>query len=122
MPRPLSSPLPDVSDAFLQPRRDSVLPLLLQSQQGMHTNQLNGRQHTRSLLWWMLAAYKRPDIPVTHALERASSSTVGVITTSPCILADWVSVPHEVGLSPRARLVLPFSSSVVIQLFVVMHT
>lgn len=30
MLRPLSSPLPGASPAFLQPRRDSVLPLLLQ--------------------------------------------------------------------------------------------
>lgn len=63
-----------------------------------------------------------PNIPVTHALKRAGSSTISVITTPPRILVGWVSVPREVGLRPRACLVLPFSSSVVIQLFVVMHT
>ncbi|TNN46179.1 hypothetical protein EYF80_043608 [Liparis tanakae] len=34
MPRPLSSPLPDGSGVFLLPRRESVLPLLLQGRQG----------------------------------------------------------------------------------------
>lgn len=36
-PRPLSSLLPDVSGAFLQPRRDNVLPLLLQDGQVTQT-------------------------------------------------------------------------------------
>lgn len=122
-PRPLSSPLPDVSDAFLQPRRDSVLPLLLQNKQVTHTNQLRTSEwKTAHTVCCNVGTYEHHSIPVTHALERAGSSTVGVITTSPCILVGWVSVPHEVGLRPRARLVLPFSSSVVIQLFVVMHT
>lgn len=34
MPRPLSSPLPDISVAFLPPLRASVLPLLLQNRTG----------------------------------------------------------------------------------------
>lgn len=63
-----------------------------------------------------------PDIPVTHALQRAGSGAIGVIPAPRRILSGWVSVPHEVGLRPGARLVLPFSSSVVVQLFVVMHT
>lgn len=33
-------------------------------------------------------------VPVTHALDRAGSCTVGVVTTSPCVLVGRVSVPH----------------------------
>lgn len=64
----------------------------------------------------------QPHLPVTHPLKRAGSSPISIVTTSPCILAGWVSVPQEVGLRPRAHLLLSFSSSVVVQLLVVMYT
>ena len=68
------------------------------------------------------SSYDHIGLPVTHALDRAGSCTVGVVTTSPCVLVGRVSVPHEVSLRPRARLLLAFSSSVVVQLLVVMNT
>lgn len=69
--------------------------------------------HHPSRCWRVAAA----SVPVAHAFKRAGPRAVSIVPTS-----GRVSVPHEVALRPGGQLLLAVSPSVVIELFVVVHT
>lgn len=97
MPRPLSSPLPDVSGAFLPPRRGSVLPLLLQDgadEVHAHTHtHVRGHLNERRLCWKHLPTCS-PRPPVCHLqpLRHSCALSRGLRST-----ASWA----EPGTPPR---------------------
>ena len=66
-------------------------------------------------------AHTNTHTPVAHAIQRASSSAVGIVTPPAGVLAGGVSVPGEVGLGPGAHLLLALPAPVVVQLLVVVQ-
>lgn len=89
MLRPLSSPLPGVSDAFLQPRRVSVLPLLLQvsdkkDKHQVWTSRSEGwKKVSGHFQWFFFLSTVFPSAEQTLACDGSKR------TCSPCLLACW---------------------------------
>lgn len=72
MLRPLSSPLPGASDAFLQPRRDSVLPLLLQviDKKDKHQGPDVQIREERKSFWTLLTFWLNPNYCCGNICQR----------------------------------------------------